>query len=150
MWRRATAIKLSFDIWINLWNRPAWGQQVRLHGDAGSDQQPITTRAQTAQGPAGLSKGWTGNGGFERSEPLNLRSGVAARAANSAFADWADANLFAHRQPGYAAVTVSLKTIGEAPGPCWLVNSPKFLVHIGSPLMVNADREISVPSQEAT
>ncbi len=48
--------------------------------------------------------------------PSESRAFAAARAANPAFADWADANLFAHRQPGYAAVTVSLKTIGEAPG----------------------------------
>ncbi len=40
----------------------------------------------------------------------------AAKAANPAFARWAAANLFPHKQPGYAAVTISLKRIGEAPG----------------------------------
>jgi sulfite reductase (NADPH) hemoprotein beta-component len=40
----------------------------------------------------------------------------AAKAANPAFAQWADVNLFAHKQPGYAAVTISLKTIGAVPG----------------------------------
>jgi sulfite reductase (NADPH) hemoprotein beta-component len=40
----------------------------------------------------------------------------AAKAANPGFRDWAETNGFAHRQPGYAAVTVSLKAIGEAPG----------------------------------
>jgi sulfite reductase (NADPH) hemoprotein beta-component len=40
----------------------------------------------------------------------------AARAANSAFDHWASVNVTAHRQPGYAAVTVSLKPIGGIPG----------------------------------
>jgi sulfite reductase (NADPH) hemoprotein beta-component len=40
----------------------------------------------------------------------------AAKAANPAFAEWTQANLFAHRQPGYAAATISLKPIGGAPG----------------------------------
>ncbi|MBK9082475.1 MAG: nitrite/sulfite reductase [Rhizobiales bacterium] len=48
--------------------------------------------------------------------PADSRAFAAARSANPAFADWADANLFPHRQPGYAAVTVSLKSIGAAPG----------------------------------
>jgi len=38
------------------------------------------------------------------------------RATNPAFATWADANVFPHRVPGYAALTISLKAIGEAPG----------------------------------
>ncbi|PPD14697.1 MAG: sulfite reductase [Methylobacterium sp.] len=40
----------------------------------------------------------------------------AAKRANPAFAAWADINTFPHREPGYAAVTISLKGIGEAPG----------------------------------
>ena len=40
----------------------------------------------------------------------------AARKANPAFAQWADVNLFAHKVPGYAALTISLKGIGEVPG----------------------------------
>jgi sulfite reductase (NADPH) hemoprotein beta-component len=38
------------------------------------------------------------------------------RAANPTFATWADANVFPHRVSGYAALTISLKAIGEAPG----------------------------------
>ncbi|MGI9417334.1 MAG: nitrite/sulfite reductase, partial [Geminicoccaceae bacterium] len=40
----------------------------------------------------------------------------AARAESPAFRAWTDTNLAAHRQPGYAIVTVSLKAIGSAPG----------------------------------
>ena len=40
----------------------------------------------------------------------------AARKANPAFAQWADVNLFAHKVPGYSALTISLKGIGEVPG----------------------------------
>ncbi len=40
----------------------------------------------------------------------------AAKVGNPGFARWAEANLFPHRQPGYAAVTISLKRIGDAPG----------------------------------
>lgn len=36
--------------------------------------------------------------------------------ANSAFASWVEAYVFPHRQPGYEAVTISLKSVGEAPG----------------------------------
>ncbi|RMF41638.1 MAG: nitrite/sulfite reductase [Alphaproteobacteria bacterium] len=39
-----------------------------------------------------------------------------ALAAHSDFADWVARNGFAHREPGYLAVTVSLKPIGGAPG----------------------------------
>ncbi len=41
---------------------------------------------------------------------------MRARAADPAFARWADANTHPHRQAGHAVVTVSLKTPGEAPG----------------------------------
>lgn len=40
----------------------------------------------------------------------------AAKSANPAFANWSDVNLFAHRQPGYTAVTISLKPVGGIPG----------------------------------
>lgn len=40
----------------------------------------------------------------------------SARRANPAFAAWADINVFAHKVPGYAALTISLKGIGEIPG----------------------------------
>ncbi len=40
----------------------------------------------------------------------------AAKAKNRGFATWASVNLFPHKVPGYAAATISLKKIGEAPG----------------------------------
>jgi sulfite reductase (NADPH) hemoprotein beta-component len=40
----------------------------------------------------------------------------AHKTANPAFAEWVDVNTFPHRQPGYAALTISLKGIGDAPG----------------------------------
>ncbi|HET7335446.1 MAG TPA: nitrite/sulfite reductase [Rhizomicrobium sp.] len=40
----------------------------------------------------------------------------AARARDHAFARWADTNLSAHRAPGYAIATISLKPIGGVPG----------------------------------
>jgi sulfite reductase (NADPH) hemoprotein beta-component len=40
----------------------------------------------------------------------------AAKAENPAFARWAKVNLTGHRVPGYAALTISLKPIGGAPG----------------------------------
>ncbi|MGB5092690.1 MAG: nitrite/sulfite reductase [Parvibaculum sp.] len=42
----------------------------------------------------------------------------AAKAADKGFADWARANLAAHRVPGYAIVNISLKPIGGTPGDC--------------------------------
>ena len=51
-------------------------------------------------------------------EKLPARSAAfeKAKAENRAFATWASVNLFAHKIPGYAAATISLKAIGEAPG----------------------------------
>jgi sulfite reductase (NADPH) hemoprotein beta-component len=40
----------------------------------------------------------------------------ARKKASAAFAAFVESNTFAHRQPGYAAVTVSLKPIGGIPG----------------------------------
>ncbi len=40
----------------------------------------------------------------------------AARLANPAFRSWADTNLSAHRAPGYAIVSISLKKHGATPG----------------------------------
>ncbi|WP_343082409.1 nitrite/sulfite reductase [Ostreiculturibacter nitratireducens] len=40
----------------------------------------------------------------------------AAIATDDAFRDWAEKNLAAHRAPGYAIVTISLKAHGETPG----------------------------------
>ena len=48
--------------------------------------------------------------------PVVSRILEAHKAANPAFAEWVDINTFPHRQPGYAALTISLKGIGEAPG----------------------------------
>ncbi|MEO1101673.1 MAG: nitrite/sulfite reductase [Pseudomonadota bacterium] len=39
-----------------------------------------------------------------------------ARAADPAFARWAEANLHPHKVPGYASVTISLKPVGGVPG----------------------------------
>ncbi len=51
-------------------------------------------------------------------ETLPATSGAfeAARAGNPDFARWAETNLTPHRQPGYAALTISLKPIGAPPG----------------------------------
>lgn len=47
--------------------------------------------------------------------PAVSKAFEAAKLANPAFAAWAEINTIAHRQPGYAAVTISLKGIGDAP-----------------------------------
>lgn len=52
---------------------------------------------------------------YEALSPVS-RAFEAAKAANPAFARWAGANLFTHKQAGYSAVSISLKTIGAAPG----------------------------------
>jgi sulfite reductase (NADPH) hemoprotein beta-component len=39
-----------------------------------------------------------------------------ARLDSRSFGEWLDQNVFTHRHPDYAAVTISLKGIGEAPG----------------------------------
>lgn len=46
----------------------------------------------------------------------NPRELAAARSRSSAFNSWVAANVMAHRVPGYAAVTVSLKPVGGIPG----------------------------------
>ncbi|SMC20439.1 sulfite reductase (NADPH) hemoprotein beta-component [Andreprevotia lacus DSM 23236] len=41
---------------------------------------------------------------------------LAAKASNPAFARWVERNVFGHKKPGYACVTLSLKARGIAPG----------------------------------
>ncbi|QNM95977.1 nitrite/sulfite reductase [Chitinimonas koreensis] len=41
---------------------------------------------------------------------------LALQASDKAFARWVQRNVFRHKQPGYAAVTLSLKATGIAPG----------------------------------
>jgi sulfite reductase (NADPH) hemoprotein beta-component len=41
-----------------------------------------------------------------------------ARLDSKSFGGWVDQNVFTHRHPDYAAVTISLKGIGETPGDC--------------------------------
>jgi len=41
---------------------------------------------------------------------------AAEKAQNKAFARWVERNVFKHKQPGYAAVTLSLKPHGKPPG----------------------------------
>lgn len=48
--------------------------------------------------------------------PADSRRLAADRARDAAFDRWVQTNTFAHRQPGYAAVTVSLKPVGGVPG----------------------------------
>ncbi|RYE08804.1 MAG: nitrite/sulfite reductase [Hyphomicrobiales bacterium] len=38
------------------------------------------------------------------------------KAADAAYGEWLDRNLHSHRQPGYVAITISLKPVGGAPG----------------------------------
>ena len=52
---------------------------------------------------------------YETLPPVS-RAFEAYKAVNPAFAEWVAVNVVAHRQPGYAALTISLKSIGEAPG----------------------------------
>lgn len=40
------------------------------------------------------------------------------KAENPGFAQWLDRNVYLHKKPGYAAVTLSIKKLGYAPGDC--------------------------------
>ncbi|MDR6870140.1 sulfite reductase (NADPH) hemoprotein beta-component [Bosea sp. BE125] len=48
--------------------------------------------------------------------PATSRLLEATKAANPAFARWVEVNTIPHKAPGYAALTISLKPVGEAPG----------------------------------
>lgn len=49
-------------------------------------------------------------------KPATSEAYESARRDDAAFAAWARASVTAHREPGYAAATVSLKPVGGAPG----------------------------------
>ncbi len=51
-----------------------------------------------------------------RTLPAYAPAFEARRVEDAAFARWAAANLFPHKVPGYAAVTLSLKPVGGIPG----------------------------------
>jgi sulfite reductase (NADPH) hemoprotein beta-component len=48
--------------------------------------------------------------------PAVSRTLDAMKAANPAFARWVEVNTTPHKAPGYTALTISLKPVGEAPG----------------------------------
>ncbi|GLR11270.1 sulfite reductase [Chitinimonas prasina] len=48
--------------------------------------------------------------------PAEDKGFARLRSENKAFARWVERNVFKHKQPGYAAVTLSLKATGVAPG----------------------------------
>jgi len=48
--------------------------------------------------------------------PAVSRTLEAMKAANPAFARWVEVNTTPHKAPGYTALTISLKLVGEAPG----------------------------------
>ncbi|SFI09006.1 sulfite reductase (NADPH) hemoprotein beta-component [Bosea sp. OK403] len=48
--------------------------------------------------------------------PATSRVLEATKAANLGFARWVEVNTIPHKAPGYAALTISLKPVGEAPG----------------------------------
>jgi len=48
--------------------------------------------------------------------PAVSRTLEATKAGNPAFARWVETNTTPHKAPGYAALTISLKPVGEAPG----------------------------------
>ncbi|WP_374535413.1 nitrite/sulfite reductase [Chitinimonas taiwanensis] len=48
--------------------------------------------------------------------PVEDAEFLRLQAENKAFARWVERNVFKHKQPGYAAVTLSLKATGIAPG----------------------------------
>jgi sulfite reductase (NADPH) hemoprotein beta-component len=52
---------------------------------------------------------------YEALPPVS-RTLEAMKAANPAFARWVEVNTTPHKAPGYTAVTISLKPVGEAPG----------------------------------
>ncbi len=56
---------------------------------------------------------------YERLDALQANTVLAQQSAeNPAFARWLKYNTHAHKQPGYAIVTLSLKQTGFAPGDC--------------------------------
>src|SRR5690606_5718139 len=72
-----------------------------------------------------------------------------ARAANPSFRAWADTNLSAHRVPGYASVTVTLKAPGMTPGDCTAAQM-RLLAdlaerHAHSDLRIAHDQNIVLP-----
>ncbi|HEY1503840.1 MAG TPA: nitrite/sulfite reductase, partial [Stellaceae bacterium] len=50
--------------------------------------------------------------------PIDESAHNRATAENPAFARWVKRNVFAHKVPGHAVVTISLKPIGKTPGDC--------------------------------
>jgi sulfite reductase (NADPH) hemoprotein beta-component len=50
--------------------------------------------------------------------PARCESFETAKQANPEFAHWVRTNVHAHKTPGYAIATISLKPIGQTPGDC--------------------------------
>lgn len=96
---------LVHEIGVEEFSRRVEEEFARLDGPSVNADPAETARIAAYFAPPALE-----------SLPAESRVLESAKAANPVFARWVEVNTAPHKAPGYAALTISLKPIGQAPG----------------------------------
>ncbi|HEX8961811.1 MAG TPA: nitrite/sulfite reductase [Rhodocyclaceae bacterium] len=108
--RRDNAFKARIKILVQALGREEFARQVEAEWAQLEGSPATLTEAEVAR-----IAGHFGDPDYQALPRLDAGFEFAKR-RDAAFAAWVAHNLHAHRVPGYAAVTVSLKAPGQAPG----------------------------------
>jgi sulfite reductase (NADPH) hemoprotein beta-component len=112
--RRDNKYKARIKILVRAMGPDAFRAKVEYEWQFLKDGPSTLTEAEFAH-----AKSFFQQPDYERIDPLQAESTLAQQsAANPDFARWLKYNTHAHKQPGYAIVTLSLKQTGFAPGDC--------------------------------
>ena len=108
--RRDNIWKARIKILVKSLGAEAFAREVEAEWNETKDSPSVITDAELARIAAHFAAP-----AYERVGPYDAAHAMAVE-TDRAFARWIERNVHAHRQPGYAAVTLSLKRNGVAPG----------------------------------
>src|SRR4051812_33481685 len=108
--RRDNIWKARIKILVKALGAEEFARQVEAEWEAGKNSPSVLTEAELAR----VAKHFT-DPAYEKLAEIDPAY-VQSLADSRAFSRWAERNVRGHRQPGYAAVTLSLKQTGAPPG----------------------------------
>jgi len=110
--RRDNKYKARIKILVRALTPEVFAQKVEAEWEQTKNSYSKLTRAEIERAKSFFTKP-----PYENIDDAKAQTEVADKAANSiAFSKWLQRNVRGHRVPGYAAVTLSLKPTGVAPG----------------------------------
>jgi sulfite reductase (NADPH) hemoprotein beta-component len=110
--RRDNSFKARIKILVKALGAEEFTRQVEAEWKASKDSPSVIPQEELDRVAAHFP-----DPPYEKLDGMD-RAYIESLADSRAFARWAERNVHEHRQPGYAAVTLSLKKTGVAPGDC--------------------------------